>query len=103
MRPILENPAITHIMAHGYPRGYDMPICPICGEEVNEFFMKDRDIVGCECCIERHFDDEGEAFYMRRDIRIGDDGDVKEINAWEYERERERNDRECAMERRYEE
>lgn len=30
---------------------YDMPECPICGEDCNEFYVNGREIVGCEHCI----------------------------------------------------
>lgn len=31
----------------------DMPICPVCGEECNDFFVSEygQEIVGCEHCI----------------------------------------------------
>ena len=31
----------------------DMPRCPICGKETNEFYVSDygREIMGCEHCI----------------------------------------------------
>ena len=30
----------------------EMPICPMCGEECNEFYVYGREIVGCERCID---------------------------------------------------
>lgn len=30
---------------------HDMPECPICGDECNEFYVNGREIVGCEHCI----------------------------------------------------
>lgn len=35
------------------PKDYDMPVCPVCGEETDTFYKnKDGVIVGCEFCIE---------------------------------------------------
>lgn len=31
----------------------EMPTCPVCGEECNEFYVNYNgdEVVGCECCI----------------------------------------------------
>lgn len=35
------------------PKDYDMPVCPVCGEETDTYYKnKDGVIVGCEFCIE---------------------------------------------------
>ena len=35
------------------PRDYDVPVCPVCGEETDTYYKnKDGVIVGCEFCIE---------------------------------------------------
>ena len=35
------------------PKDYDMPVCPVCGEETDTYYKnKDGAIVGCDCCIE---------------------------------------------------
>lgn len=39
----------------------EMPICPICGDDTNDFYVSDGKVVGCPHCI-------------------------KETDAWEYNR-----------------
>lgn len=35
------------------PKGYDLPVCPVCGEETDTYYKnKDGVIVGCEFCID---------------------------------------------------
>lgn len=34
------------------PKDYDMPECPVCGEETDTYYKnKDGEIVGCDNCI----------------------------------------------------
>ena len=35
------------------PKDYDLPVCPVCGEETDTYYKnKDGVIVGGDCCIE---------------------------------------------------
>ena len=35
-----------------YDQEEEMPICPMCGADCNDFYVfEGREIVGCECCI----------------------------------------------------
>ena len=29
----------------------EMPICPVCGDETNDFYVSDNEIVGCPQCV----------------------------------------------------
>lgn len=34
------------------PKGYDVPICPVCGEETDTYYKNENgEIVGCDNCI----------------------------------------------------
>lgn len=50
-----DNPIIRNCELYGYPDGpeKEMPRCPICGEQCNDFYKnkKEQEIVGCENCI----------------------------------------------------
>ena len=51
----LQNPIITHMMETGTPDGRDAqyPHCPVCGAECSEIYRnKNREIVGCMCCLD---------------------------------------------------
>lgn len=52
---MLEHPAITRAERTGYPDGREdtEPKCPICGKEAYNFYRnRDREIVGCDECLE---------------------------------------------------
>lgn len=59
----IENPIIRNCERTGYPDGKSpkYPICPICGDECDTVYKNQlNDIVGCDNCIERTSNDEGE-------------------------------------------
>lgn len=34
------------------PKGYDVPVCPVCGEETDTYYKNENgEIVGCDNCI----------------------------------------------------
>lgn len=50
---IPDHPDIRRCLCSGYARPKpDMPRCPECGEEVNEFYKnRHGEIIGCEECV----------------------------------------------------
>lgn len=57
MDNIQENPIIRNCELFGYPSSdylnFRPPVCPICGEECERFFVRDPDgdIIGCDKCV----------------------------------------------------
>lgn len=63
MLNIPDAPDISETMRTGYPRGYRVPHCPICGEECTIVYKANREIVGCdECLTPCDAEDEEECF-----------------------------------------
>lgn len=59
--------------AHFEPQEPDMPRCPECGEEVNDFYKDEAgDIVGCEVCID---DDRAEKDHLKMVVAWWEDDD----------------------------
>ena len=57
MHDIPDHPVIANMERTGYPDGKepDPYLCPCCGGECETIFRtkEDREIVGCDLCIER--------------------------------------------------
>lgn len=56
MPGIPDHPVIANMERTGYPDGKapEMPLCPLCGGECETIYRnrKDREIVGCDLCVE---------------------------------------------------
>lgn len=56
MLDILDHPVITNMERTGYPDGGepDLILCPLCGGECETIYRRkeDREILGCDLCIE---------------------------------------------------
>lgn len=49
---IPDAPDIAETMRTGYPNGYRVPVCPICGQECTIVYKDaSREIVGCDECL----------------------------------------------------
>lgn len=45
---------MTNIERWGYPTPEPVhPVCPVCGDECNEYFVQDGSIIGCENCVDK--------------------------------------------------
>jgi len=49
---IEDAPWIREAETDGMPEE-DEPICPVCGEECEELYIVDGDVIGCDCCVNR--------------------------------------------------
>lgn len=49
---IPDEPSIAETMRTGYPNGYKVPHCPVCGAECTIVYKASNyDILGCDVCL----------------------------------------------------
>ena len=55
MYQLPDHPIIRNMERTGYPgKVPEIPVCPVCGDEAETFYMnEDKQIVGCDNCIEK--------------------------------------------------
>ena len=54
MERVPDHPIIRHLRDWGEPeKPRPQPICPICGQEAEEFVLDwENDVIGCDCCTD---------------------------------------------------
>jgi ferredoxin len=58
----LEHPDISRSMRDGMPEA-ETKYCPLCGAECEKFYIHDREIIGCDYCVEECEVDEWDGDY----------------------------------------
>ena len=50
MQQIPDAPWIREAELYGVPES-PAPVCPVCGEECETYYIQDRAVIGCDRCV----------------------------------------------------